>query len=63
MLLDLGQHLRHRRLRDRQELGRAAEVAELVERHQQLQVPQLEVGAQDAVDVGHRTPSIIRIRL
>ncbi len=29
------------------------EMAELVERHQQLQMPQLEVGAQDAVDVGH----------
>ncbi len=29
-------------------------MAELVERDQQLQVAQLEVGAQYAVDVGHR---------
>ena len=31
-----------------------AQVAELVQRHQQLQVAQLEVGAQQAVDRGHR---------
>jgi len=51
--LDLGQHPGYGRLAHGHELGRAPEVAELVERHDQLQVTQLDVGTQDAVDGGH----------
>ncbi|SPA07906.1 hypothetical protein CBM2625_B110181 [Cupriavidus taiwanensis] len=52
-LLDFGQHLGHCRLAYRQELRGAPEMAELVERHQQLQVAQLDIGAQRAVDLYH----------
>ncbi|SOY63368.1 hypothetical protein CBM2587_B60380 [Cupriavidus taiwanensis] len=51
--LDFGQHLGHRRLAYRQEFRGAPEMAELVERHQQLQVAQLDIGAQRAVDLYH----------
>ena len=44
---------RHRRLADRQELGGPAQVAKFVQRHQQLQVPELDVGTEGAVDMGH----------
>ncbi|SOY73636.1 hypothetical protein CBM2585_B80283 [Cupriavidus taiwanensis] len=50
---DFGQHLGHRRLAYRQEFGSATEMAELVQRHQQLQVAQLDIGAQRAVDLYH----------
>jgi hypothetical protein len=56
--LDLGQRLRDRRLRDRQELRDPADVPELVERNQQLQMAQLQVGAQHAVDLGHRMDNL-----
>ena len=51
--LDLGQRLADCRLRQGQELGRPAEVAELVECDDQLQVLQLQIRAQHAVDVAH----------
>jgi len=51
--LDLGQGLGHRRLTHRQEFRSAPQVPELVERNDQLQVPQFQVGSQHPVDIGH----------
>ena len=51
--LDFGQGFGDRWLRDRQEFGCPAQVPELVQRHQHLQVAQLEVAAQYAVNLCH----------
>ena len=50
---EFSQGLGDRRLGERQELGGAAEMAELIERDQQLQVAQFDVRADGAVDATH----------
>ncbi len=52
--LDLRQHLGHRGLRERQKLRSPPKMAELIQRHQQLQVlAQPQDGTQRAVGLGH----------